>query len=74
MLCSRCYKEIPSGKEVQKASGNFWRTSWGNWGGGSEIFCYRCARKIDKQAEKDRKVILYFLLFLLFLRSLSLLA
>ena len=44
MLCSKCYKEIPEGKEINKVP-NFWRPS--KWGSQTQIICKRCAINQD---------------------------
>ena len=63
MLCSKCYKKISAGEEVQKVSID----PWISWSSGSEVFCHHCAIKQDKQKEKGWKVLICFLLLLFFL-------
>lgn len=59
MLCSNCYKKIPEGEEVKRGGSNiYWRVGgWYGDGGGSGVFCVRCAKR---EARRQKKLLVMF--------------
>lgn len=60
MICSKCFKKIPAGEEVQKGSSFAWRAGWWGGGHGSEVVCKKCAQR---QRKWERSLLFFFLIF-----------